>query len=108
MKMLTKTLAVLCVVTFLASTAFAIEGGNPIKGKYLARKDCKACHTAGHPGGAMTPMSKTMAQWDRWFKEDAAKHPGAVFTKLSKKDLLDIHQFFYDHGADSPQPATCG
>jgi len=104
----TKVIAALSLVAFFATAALAVQGGNPIKGKYLARKYCRTCHTAGHPGGAMTPMSKTMAQWDRWFKEDVSKHPGDVFKNLSKKDLLDIHQFFYDHGADSPQPATCG
>ena len=108
MKKSSKILAAFCLVAFLGSTAFAVEGGNPKKGKYLYKKDCRTCHSPGQSAKDLTPMAKTMAQWDRYFKEDAAKHPGTIMKTLSKKDLLDIHQFLYDHGADSPQPATCG
>lgn len=96
------------ILIFTASSALAIEGGNSRKGKHLFKKNCKSCHGAGGEGGEMTPMTKTMSQWDRYFKRDADKHPGDVFKSLSEKDLKDINQFLFDKAADSPSPETCG
>ena len=108
MRSTTKVIAAVSLVAFFATAALAVEGGNPKKGKYLFRKNCKTCHSEGQSAKNLTPMVKTMAQWDRYFKEDAAKHPGTIMKTISQKDLLDINQFLYDHAADSPQPATCG
>jgi len=86
----------------------AAEGGNPKKGKYLFKKHCKTCHVEGAEGGALTPLSKTQAQWDHFFEKNKhAKKPEAI-KGLSGKDLKDIQQFLFDHAADSPQPQTCG
>lgn len=91
---------------FCVTSALAIEGGNPKKGKYLFKKNCKSCHTEGAEGGQLTPMKKTMSQWDRFFKKP--KHPGTIMNDVSEKDLMDINQYLYDHAADSAQPETCG
>lgn len=101
-----KMMLLLLIVAFAVSSAFAIEGGNPRKGKYLFKKNCKTCHTEGAEGGALTPLSKTMAQWDRFFKEN--KHPNDALSNIAEQDLLDINQFLYDHAVDSDQPETCG
>jgi cytochrome c5 len=96
----------LTLLTFCASFALAAEGGNPKKGKYLYKKSCKTCHVAGGEGGEMTPLSKTQAQWDRFFEKKGkgcADHAG-----VSEKDVKDIQQFLFDHAADSDQPETCG
>ena len=98
----------LILTAFTATSVIAIEGGNARKGKHLFKKNCKVCHDEGSKGGELTPMSKTMAQWDRYFKRKAKKHPGDVMTKLKKKDLKDINQFLFNSAADSPSPATCG
>lgn len=89
-----------------ATSVLAIEGGNARKGKHLFKKNCKSCHSAGGEGGELTPMSKTMKQWDRFFHK--GKHSGEVINTVSKKDLKDINQFLFDKAADSPSPATCG
>ena len=98
----------LILTAFTATSVLAVEGGNSRKGKHLYKKSCKVCHDKGGEGGELTPMAKTMAQWDRYFKKKAKKHPGDVFQKTKAKDLKDINQFLYDSAADSPSPATCG
>lgn len=97
---------VVAVLTMAAAPVFAIDGGNPKKGKYLYRKSCKSCHGEGGEGGDLTPMSKTQKQWDRFF--DKKKHPGTALDSLDEGKLKDINQFLFDHAADSDQPATCG
>jgi mono/diheme cytochrome c family protein len=102
-----KLIAVLTLAVLTTSAAFAAEGGNAKKGKYLYKKTCKACHVAGGEGKAMTPLSKTQAQWDRFFiKADPKK--GECLKGHSPQDIKDINQFLYDHAADSDQPETCG
>jgi hypothetical protein len=87
----------------------AIEGGNAVKGKTLAREKCKYCHITGAEGGTMTPLSKTQLQWERFYAKDIhnKKAPGA-WDQIDPNELIDIMQFMYDHAADSPQPETCG
>lgn len=101
-----KIMITLLLVAFAASSALAVDGGNPKKGKYLFKKNCKSCHTEGAEGGPVTPLKKTMAQWDRFFSKN--KHPEGVWDDFSEKDLLDINQFLFDHAVDSDQPETCG
>ena len=103
-----KRLAAIIVVSALVVTpVFAVEGGNSKKGKYLYKKGCKSCHAEDSEGGELTPMSKTMAQWDRFIKKSGAKCAEKV-EGLNEKDILDINQFLFDHAADSDQPQTCG
>jgi len=96
----------LLIMAFSVTSALAVEGGNSRKGKYLFKKTCKTCHVDGAEGGQLTPLSKTMSQWDRFFEKD--KHDPKGLEKLSEKDLLDINQFLFDHAVDSDQPETCG
>ncbi len=91
-----------------ATLALGAEGGNARKGKYLYKNSCKECHSEGSEGGELTPMSKTMKQWDRYFEKKADEHPGETFGEISEKDMKDIIQFLYDHAKDSPSPETCG
>ena len=104
-----RTLIVLLLATVLAaSLAFAAEGGNPKKGKFLFKKNCKECHSTGGAGGEISPLSKTQAQWDRFFEKDKhSKNPDAV-KNVSPVEMKDIQQYLYDHAADSDQPQTCG
>lgn len=108
MKSTAKILICLMIVVFASTSVLAAQGGNPKKGKYLYKKNCKSCHSEGSAGGELTPMSKTMSQWDRVFKR--GKHEGGMdaWENLSEQDLKDINQFLYDHAADSPSPQTCG
>lgn len=103
-----KLVTLALVVTFCAGSALAIEGGNPKKGKYLFKKNCKECHVDGGEAKNLTPLNKTMSQWDRFFKRDKHKDKDGVWNKYSEPDLLDINQFLFDHAADSDQPQTCG
>ncbi len=103
-----KIVATLSIFAMLASAAVAIEGGNPKKGKYLYKKTCKTCHSEAGEGGKLTPLSKTMSQWDRFFEKDKHSAKPEVLKNMSPQDALDIQQFLYDHAADSDQPQTCG
>lgn len=96
------------VMLLFALDAVAAEGGNPKKGKHLYKKECKVCHSANSEGSELTPMAKTMSQWDRFFEKNKHKAKPDVFKALSEKELKDIQQFLYDHAADSEQPQTCG
>ena len=108
MKNLAKISTCLLLAFCVGGQVYAVDGGNPKKGKHLYKKECKACHSKGDTAGELTPMSKTMSQWDRFFKRDMHSAQPDVFKKLSDKELLDIQQFLYDHAADSDQPQTCG
>src|SRR5210317_760937 len=101
MKKLRLTLITLTVVALCTSSAMAVEGGNGRKGKYLFKKSCKSCHTEGAEGGVVTPLNKTMSQWDRFFKK--SKHDAGSWESFSEQDLLDINQFLFDHAVDSDQ-----
>ncbi|WP_345881479.1 cytochrome c [Shewanella algae] len=101
-------LGILLLACALATGATAADGGNPKKGKHLYKKVCKECHSKAGIGGELTPMSKTMSQWDRFFARDKHKAKPEAFQPLTEQELKDIQQFLYDHAADSDQPQTCG
>jgi len=106
MKRMAGIILIMTLIAFCASLTLAAEGGNPRKGKYLYKKNCKTCHVAGAEGGELTPLSKTQAQWDRFFEKKGSKC--AEHAGVSGQDVKDIQQFLYDHAADSDQPETCG
>lgn len=108
MNTVVKIVSTVALSLSLVTAAYAVDGGNPKKGKYLYKKECKTCHSKGDSAGELTPMSKTMSQWDRYFKRNKHKKKPEVFEALSDKDKLDIQQFLYDHAADSDQPQSCG
>ncbi|WP_303722122.1 cytochrome c [Malonomonas rubra] len=101
-----KIFILLKIFTVVSSTAFAISGGNPSKGRALFKKSCKPCHYMhSSEGGYLSPSDKTMNQWDRFFKK--GKHPRTVFDDLSEKEITDIWQFMFDFAADTDQPQSC-
>ena len=106
MKKIVTPVVSLAMMVLLATAAMSAEGGNPRKGKALFKKSCKECHSKGAAAGEVTPLTKTMEQWDRFF--DKQQHNPEGLKGLSDQDLKDIQQFLYDHAADSPQPETCG
>jgi len=84
--------------------------GSDTKGKYYFKKSCKACHVKGGEAMELTPLSKTQAQWKKFF--EAAKHGKAGVPITPKfgtpEQILDIKTFLVNHASDSPQPETCG
>lgn len=109
-----KILTAILMTLFIASTiSIAMAGdaftnnGNDQKGKYLYRKNCRACH---HPDGTakdLSPNSKTQAQWQRTFADYEKLQCKDEWKKLSHDDLNNVYTYLYNHGYDSPQPATC-
>lgn len=106
-------LAIAALFTFSsAGLCLASAKSNARKGKYTYRKVYKACHQRGKIESAtpiLSPDTKTMAQWDRVFKDkdfDQFKCK-EEWSKLSDKDLSNIHAYLRGHAADSPSPAKC-
>ncbi|MDY6823431.1 MAG: cytochrome c [Thermodesulfobacteriota bacterium] len=90
----------------IAADAFSADG-NDRKGKYLYRKSCRTCHDGGAAAQALSPNSKTQAQWQRAFERYERVECVDEWKKLSQNDLNDIYTYLYNHAYDSPQPATC-
>lgn len=90
----------------LAGSSFSPDG-NDRKGKYLYRKNCRTCHD-GSKAKALSPNSKTQAQWGRMFERYERLECTEEWSKLSQDDLQDIYTYLHNHAYDSPQPATCG
>ena len=113
MKSAKNILSILFVALMLGSTigmAFAQDGftntGNDRKGKYVYRKNCRSCHD-GSSAKALSPNSKTQAQWQRTFEKYDRLKCADQWKKQSPEELNDIYTYLYNHGYDSPQPATC-
>ena len=87
--------------------SMAAGKGNARKGKYLYRKNCRACHFEGGSAKALSPIDKTQAQWDEVFKSTDKLTCKNEWGKLSDKDRLDIYAHLWGHAFDSPSPAKC-
>jgi len=91
------------------STALAVDYGNSRKGKYLFRKTCRTCHKDGATATALSPDSKTQAQWERAFKpEKVAEYScNTEWEKMSESERLDVFTYVHKFAFDSPSPAKC-
>lgn len=97
--------SIILLAAALAAAPLAAQGSDN-KGKFFFKKSCKTCHTEGK-GVDLTPLSKTQAQWTKFFK--GGKHQGAPLTKMvTAEQALDIQTFLVNHASDSPSPQTCG
>jgi cytochrome c5 len=105
-------LLVALVALSLAGLAAAAGKANPNRGKALYKANCKICHVKGGEAKDLTPLSKTQAQWQKFFTVGApacAKKAEAKTGKpLTADDLADMELFLVSHAADSDQPETCG
>ena len=106
-------IAVLIVTALmLPGVLFSAGKPNPNHGKTLYRETCKTCHVKDGGAKDLAPLSKTQAQWDRFFKTSAPVMVKRVETKthktLSPGDLADMQEFLVSHAADSDHPETCG
>lgn len=110
MRIPTRTLLSALVLMAMALPLAAQAKGSDTKGKYYFKKSCKVCHVKGGSAMELTPLSKTQAQWKKFF--EAARH-GKPAVPIAPKfgtpeQLLDIKTFLVNHASDSPQPETCG
>jgi cytochrome c553 len=98
---------ILFLICALCGMVMAEGNGNARKGKYLFRKNCRTCHAEGGPGGELSPISKTQAQWEKVFKQFDTLKCAAEWQKLSEQALADMHAHLWGHAFDSPSPAKC-
>jgi len=97
------------VISGLFCAVPAAQKGSETKGRHFFKDTCRQCHAKGGAGGELTPMNKTMAQWRAYFAAGTHNHGKEQLTKYMPADqLLDASAFLINHGADSPQPETCG
>ncbi len=103
-------LALLCCMAFLSTGMIMAEGqGSDKKGKFYFKKTCKECHATDGEGGKVSPLSKTMSQWERYFKKGLHKNKTEKLEQVVPADqLIHIQTFLVNHAADSDQPETCG
>jgi len=104
----------LTALAFAATATAAPAAGkpNPNRGKSLYKASCKSCHGKGGEAKTLSPLTKTQAQWQKFFKAGAtgcAKKAEAKHGKpLQPQDLADMETYLVAHAADSDQPETCG
>lgn len=105
--------AVSFAVLLIWSLALA-GGANTKKGKVFFKTNCRVCHD-GKTKPALTPMTKTIAQWEKSFAKGGPVLSGCVArvkdktgTALTDQDIADMRAYLVAHAADSDQPATCG
>ncbi len=66
--------------------------GSDKKGKFFFKKTCKSCHAKKGDGGEVTPVSKTIKQWQRFFKKD--KHGEKKLSdEYDAEQLIHIKTF---------------
>ena len=82
--------------------------GSVKKGKYWFKKSCKGCHGASDDGGEVTPVSKTIRQWERYFRKGVHFGEETLGDTFDAEQLIHIRTFLIEHAADSDQPETCG
>ena len=102
-------LTVLLLAWVFSSQTSAAQKGNQTKGWYLMRTVCKECHTKNEVGREVTPLSKTMDQWKKYFasgNHHDGKEPLVKF--LNTDQLLDVEAYLVGHAVDSEHPETCG
>jgi hypothetical protein len=86
--------------------AFAAADGNPRKGQFLYKKNCRNCH--GASASDLGPDSKTQAEWLTIFASPASipchdKWP----AEMTEQDVIDISTYLHNFAKDSPTPARC-
>ena len=99
-----------CILSFLATGLIMADAkGSDRKGRFYFKKTCKPCHVKDAEGGYVTPVSKTMAQWDRYFKKGTHNNKTEKIEEAIPADqVIHIHTYLVNHAADSDQPETCG
>jgi hypothetical protein len=101
-------MTVLVVVCMSVGLAFAADGGNSKKGKYLWKTNCQACHVQGAEGGVLSPSSKTTKEWAEFFDKNTKPIIMEKCKKFPEANLKDIRTYMIEHAKDSDQPETCG
>jgi predicted ATPase len=104
--------AIVLMAVILLGSGPSLAGPNPNKGKTIYKTTCKTCHSKNAEAKELTPISKTIAQWERFFGKGIESCLKRVETKTGKKltaaEIEDMKFFLVSHAADSDRPETCG
>lgn len=103
-----KLFFILLIAFFMVAPGIALaKKPNARKGKYLFRKYCRTCHKEGASAKALSPVSKTQAEWDKLFKNYTNLACADEWAKRKEKEIKDMHAHLWGHAYDSPSPAKC-
>lgn len=104
--------AIFLIAVIFLGFGSALAGPNPNKGKTIYKTTCKTCHGKNTEAKELTPISKTIVQWERFFAKGVEGCLKRVETKtgksLSTSEIEDMKFFLISHAADSDRPETCG
>ncbi|WP_028574661.1 cytochrome c [Desulfonatronovibrio hydrogenovorans] len=92
--------------------ALAMLDGNPRKGRFLFRQECRPCHME-NPIGAVPahylgPDAKRQAEWLEVFENKENLPCYEHWKDMPEADLTDILTYLHGGAADSPTPERCG
>lgn len=107
LKKLNSLLLMAMLLAAFTSPASVMGKANARKGKYLYRKYCRTCHKEDGSAKALSPISKTQAEWDKVFKTYKSLACKDEWAKRKTKDIKDLHAHLWGHAYDSPSPAKC-
>ncbi len=92
--------------------ALAMFDGNPRKGRFLFRQECRPCHMINpigpEPAHYLGPDAKRQAEWAEVFEGRQELPCFEHWKDVSAGDLNDIFTYLHGGAADSPTPEKCG
>lgn len=110
-KMIIMSVAAIIFATQIGIALAALDG-NPRKGRFLFRQNCRPCHMENpigpEPAHYLGPDAKRQAEWIEVFESKAELPCYDHWKDLPEADLNDILIYLHDGAKDSPTPQKCG
>lgn len=114
-----KKMIIMSVTAIIIATqigiALAMLDGNPRKGRFLYRQECRPCHMDNpihemkeYHAEYMGPDSKRQAEWLEVLENKEQLPCFEHWKDVSQADLNDIFTYLHGGAADSPTPERCG
>jgi len=104
-----KMTALLLGFVVFAGPVFAASDTGGGRGRYLFRKECRTCHGSEGRSVALTPQSRTAAEWRAFFEADQKQNHAEVWQNIGDRNLEKIKEFVVLNASDvfSSKAADC-
>ncbi|WP_045211455.1 c-type cytochrome [Desulfonatronovibrio magnus] len=114
-----RKMVALSIVAIMFATqigiALAAMDGNPRKGRFLFRQECRPCHMENpiheqqeYHAHYLGPDAKRQAEWMEVLENIDELPCFEHWKEISDSDINDIFTYLYNGAADSPTPERCG